>query len=86
MPIISIFYGIVVRLNFNEHNPPHIHVEYQGMKAVFEIKTAELIAGEFPKNAHKLVTSWVKKNKSSLLVNWKRAQRHDELIRIPGEE
>lgn len=86
MPIISIFYGIVVRLNYNDHNPPHIHVEYQGMKAIFEIKTAKLIAGEIPKNAQKLVVGWMKKNKSSLLHNWKRAQQHEELIRIPGEE
>lgn len=86
MPIISIFYGIVVRLNYNDHNPPHIHVEYQGMKAIFEIKTADLVAGEIPKNAQKLITSWMKKNKSSLLLNWKRAQQHEELFRIPGEE
>lgn len=86
MPIISIFYGIIVRLNYNDHNPPHIHVEYQGMKAIFEIKSASLIAGEIPKNARKLVVSWMRKNTSGLLKNWKLAQNHDELLRIPGED
>lgn len=56
------------------------------MKAIFEIKTADLVAGEIPKNAQKLITGWMKKNKSSLLLNWKRAQQHEELFRIPGEE
>ena len=85
MPIISIFYGIIIRLNYNDHNPPHIHVEYQGMKAIFEIKSGNLITGEIPKNAKKLVVSWMKKNRLELSRNWKRAQNHDQLIRIPGE-
>ncbi len=86
MPIISIFYGIIVRLNYNDHNPPHIHVEYQGLKGIFEIKSAKLIAGEMPKNAQRLVTAWTKNNKAELLANWKRAENHEALIRIAGEE
>ena len=30
MPEISRFFGIIIRMFFDEHNPPHIHAEYQG--------------------------------------------------------
>jgi hypothetical protein len=36
MPEICRFFGIVIRMFFEEHNPPHIHVEYQGNKAVLD--------------------------------------------------
>ena len=37
MPEISRFFGIIIRMFFDEHNPPHIHAEYQGQKAVFDL-------------------------------------------------
>lgn len=51
MPTISMFYGIIVRMMFmdtQQHHLPHIHVEYQGMKAVFTIPTGELLEGQLP--------------------------------------
>ena len=44
MPTISMFYGIIIRMfnNGREHNPPHIHAEYQGQQAVFDLD------GNFP--------------------------------------
>jgi len=51
MPTISMFYGIIIRMLFldtKQNNLPHIHVEYQGFKAVFVIPGGELIEGEFP--------------------------------------
>jgi hypothetical protein len=86
MPIISIFYGIIVRMNFGDHLPCHFHAEYQGFKAAFDIKTGKLIAGELPKNAERLVSAWAKKHKAMLLANWKKAQQLEPLDRIPGEE
>src|SRR6202041_311268 len=41
MPIISIFFGIVIRINFGDHAPPHLHAEYQGDEALFDIRTGE---------------------------------------------
>jgi hypothetical protein len=35
MPIISTFFGIIIRMYFGDHNPPHFHVEFQGEKATF---------------------------------------------------
>jgi len=28
VPVISNFFGIYVRMYFDDHAPPHIHVEY----------------------------------------------------------
>lgn len=47
MPEISRFYGIIIRMYFEDHNPPHFQAEYQGFKAEFKIETLELIAGTF---------------------------------------
>ena len=38
MPEICRFFGIVVRMYYDEHNPPHFHAEYSGNKAVFDFK------------------------------------------------
>jgi len=50
MPEISRFYGIIIKMYFNEHNPPHFHVEYQGFKAKIEINT-RILEGKMPKTA-----------------------------------
>jgi hypothetical protein len=86
LPIISTFYGIIIRMNFGDHNPPHFHAEYQGYQAAFEIKTGKLVAGEFPANAKRLVEAWTKKNRTALLANWKHAVTREPLERIPGME
>ena len=86
MPIISIFFGIVIRMNFEDHNPPHFHAEYQGREAVFDIRTGRLIAGELPKHALNIVSGWAKKNRRALLENWKRAKHLQPLTRIPGAD
>ena len=51
MPILSMFYGIVVRMYFfddKQHHVPHVHAEYSGREAVFSIVSGELLAGELP--------------------------------------
>ena len=53
MPIISMFYGIIVRMYYadnQQHHVPHVHAEYGGNHAVFSIEDGELLAGKFPKN------------------------------------
>jgi hypothetical protein len=67
VPIISTFYGIVIRMNFGDHNPPHFHAEYQGFQAAFDIAFGKLVAGELPTNAKKLVETWAKKTEDLCL-------------------
>lgn len=73
MPEISRFYGIIVRMYFNDHNPPHFHVEYQGFRALYEIQTLDILEGSLPKRAHALVLEWASLHKGELLKNWERA-------------
>ena len=58
MPVISYFFGIYVRMYFDDHAPPHIHVEYQGHEAFVAIETGEVIDGRLPRKAAKLVKDW----------------------------
>ncbi len=55
MPIISTFFGIIVRMYFDDHAPPHIHVEYQGHEALIAIDDGRLVNGTLPKRAQALV-------------------------------
>lgn len=61
MPEISRFYGITIKMYFlaREHNPPHIHAIYNKNIAVIDIQTLEVIKGEIPKRALKLVKEWI---------------------------
>ena len=73
MPVISRFYGMVIKMFFiaSEHNPPHIHVVYGEFVGVIDIRNAEMLQGDLPPKALKLVQEWVKINKDSLLEMWR---------------
>lgn len=73
MPELCRFYGIIIRMYFMDHNPPHFHAEYQGQRAEFDIRTLEVIAGGLPNRAHALVLEWASMHRAELLANWNRA-------------
>ena len=64
---ISKFYGIVIYLNMRDHNPPHIHAKYAEYEAIFEIRTAKILAGTLPRTARQLVVKWLKLHTVELL-------------------
>ena len=72
MPIISRFYGIVIRMYFQqaEHNPQHIHAIYGDHVASIIIETGQILEGNLPKQAYKLVRKWVTENRDVLLHMW----------------
>ena len=73
MPVISMFYGIIVQLFFfdnDRHNKPHIHVRYAEYKAAIEIETAELLEGEFPIQKLRMVQAWIEIHKDELMADW----------------
>ncbi len=86
MPIISMFFGIIVKMHFRDHNPPHIHAEYQGQHAFFSIETGKMMKGELPKKMRGVVKEWILEHKKDLLKNWELAQKREPLIRIPGAD
>lgn len=54
MPEISRFYGIIIAMYYNEHNPPHFHAKYGEFQAEIDIRTLQIIKGELPKRAKTL--------------------------------
>ena len=72
MPVLSRFYGIVIRMYFqqSEHNPPHIHALYGDDMAAIEIKTGEIIEGELPPKALNMVREWISLHEKDLLQIW----------------
>jgi hypothetical protein len=81
MPEISRFYGIIIKMYFNEHNPPHFHIEYQDYEAIMNIETGEVI-GNMSRRALNLVYDWLDQNKEALLENWKRIEERKPLNNI----
>jgi len=70
MPTISVFYGIVIRMYFNDHPPPHFHARYGEDEATIEIESVRVLAGALPKRALELVTAWAVAHRAELLGNW----------------
>lgn len=72
MPILSRFYGIVIRMYFQqaEHEPPHVHALYGEHAAAIEIRTGEVMNGYLPPKALSLVREWICNNEDELLQMW----------------
>ncbi len=72
MPVLSRFYGIVIRMYFQqaEHNPPHIHAIYDEDMAAVEILTGEILEGHLPPKALAMVREWTTAHKDELLQMW----------------
>jgi hypothetical protein len=86
MPVISYFFGIYVRMYFDDHAPPHVHVEYQGYEAFVGIEDGQILSGRLPRKAAKLVRDWTADHRLELMENWRRAIALQPLERIPGAD
>jgi Domain of unknown function (DUF4160) len=71
MPTISTFYGILIRMFFNDHAPPHFHARYGEFEATIDIDTQGVIQGELPRRALHLVQEWAMIHKEELLEDWR---------------
>lgn len=72
MPILSSFYGISIKMYFQqaEHNPPHIHAIYGEYMGAIDIKTGKLLEGDLPLRALKLVQEWLNVHRNEILKIW----------------
>lgn len=72
MPVIARFYGMVVKMYFQqrEHNPPHIHVVYGEYMGAIDISTLEMIEGDLPAKALALAREWAGQHKRELMTIW----------------
>lgn len=76
MPILSNFYGILIKMYFQqaEHNPPHIHAIYGEYIGAIDIQTGELLEGDLPNRALKLVQEWLQVHRQEVLNIWNTQQ------------
>lgn len=85
MPIISQFYGIIIRIYFNDsekHYLGHIHVQYNEYDAVYSINNIKILEGELPPKQHKLVVAWMEIHKEELNALWEVSQKNGEIFKI----
>ena len=73
MPEISRFYGIVIMMFYNDHNPPHFHANYGEYKVVISIDN-EIVEGVMPRRALNLIFEWLEVHKEELKSNWNKCQ------------
>ena len=81
MPELSRFLGIIIFMNFNDHNPPHFHAKYGDYQVTINIESG-IINGIFPKRALNLVLEWYEKHKDELMMNWNSITTSGEFIKI----
>ena len=85
MPILSMFYGIVIRMYFfddKQHHMPHLHAEYAGNRAVFSVDDGEVLAGTLPSGKARLVQAWIEIHSEELLADWQLAVIGEEVFKI----
>jgi hypothetical protein len=73
MPIISMFYGIIVQLFFfdtDKHKNPHIHVRYAEFTASIDIQSAEILDGKIPQRQLRLAQAWIEIHRDELMADW----------------
>jgi hypothetical protein len=70
MPTISEFYGILIRMYFSDHAPPHFHAIYGGAEVQIDIRTLEVLEGGIPRRAMAFVLEWASQHRIELLEDW----------------
>ena len=82
MPEISRFFGIVIKMYWDDHNPPHFHAFYAGEQSLIDIATLSLFAGRLSPRALGLVVEWATLHQQELLADWDRAKGQESLDTI----
>lgn len=70
MPTISMFYGILIQMFWDEHAPPHFHASYGEYKATINIRELSIGDGDLPRRAKQLVLDWAELHQTELLADW----------------
>ena len=79
MPVISMFYGIIIRmymLDEKHHNLPHLHAKYAEFEASIDLADGELLAGELPRKQLRLVQAWVELHRDAFPTSFPETTRH----------
>jgi len=70
MPELSRFLGMVISIYFDDHNPPHFHVEYNDNEALIAISDLSVLKGNLPPRVMGLAMEWARLHQTELLENW----------------
>lgn len=79
MPEISRFFGLVIRMYYNDHAPPHFHAEYGEHEVLIDIRTLDVLGGSLPKRGMALVLEWAAAHRHELMQDWTRARESKPL-------
>ena len=82
MPEISRFFGIIIKMFYDDHNPPPFHAEYGSDVALIEIRSLAVFSGRLSPRVLGLVIEWATLHREELLADWERARARHELQRI----
>ena len=85
MPILSMFYGIIIRMYFRDdkqHRTPHIHAAYGDDEAVLSIIDGSVLTGSLPANKLRLVDAWIEIHREDLLADWSLAVQGEGIFKI----
>jgi len=82
MPQISRFFGIIIAMYFDDHNPPHFHAKYGDQEALISILDFSVIEGSIPSRALGLVVEWASIHRNELIENWDKATKNMALNKI----
>jgi Domain of unknown function (DUF4160) len=82
MPTISSFYGILIRMFFNDHAPPHFHARYGEFEATIDIETLQVLQGGLPSRALSLVNDWAMMHRAELRADWQLCRENAQPSKI----
>lgn len=82
MPVIARFYGILIKMYFREHGVPHFHAIYAEFNGVFDIQTLDMIEGDLPQRAERLIREWAQRHQRELQEMW----QTQKFRQLPGLE
>ena len=82
MPTISMFFGIIIRMYYDDHAPPHFHAYYGKDAVVIDIQTLSVREGKIPRRALAMVLEWANQHRAELLEDWRLAEAHLPLTKV----
>ncbi|MDX2180712.1 MAG: DUF4160 domain-containing protein [Bryobacteraceae bacterium] len=82
MPEICRFFGIVIQMYYDDHDPPHFHVRYGDQRAIVAIESLGIIRGTLSPRTLGLVVEWAAQHREDLIADWERARAQAPLERI----
>ena len=82
MPEVSRFFGIIIRMYFDDHPPPHFHAIYGNEEMQISIDPIVILYGRLPRRALSMVLEWAALHQRELMHNWQRLQENQATERI----